>query len=73
MNKILYFFLLFPLIIFSQNDTCYSNNKEIISINEKGIDALINKYEKILKSRNGVNGWKVQLQFKDKGRRLRRA
>lgn len=66
MNRILSFFFLFPLIIYSQNDTCYSINEEIISINEQGINDLINKYEQILKKRKGVNGWKVQLQFKDK-------
>ena len=66
MKNILYLLFFPTLLIFSQNDTTYSDNKEIISVNEEGINLLLNKYEKILKKRKGVNGWKVQLQFKAK-------
>ena len=66
MKMILLFFLCIPLIVFSQNDTTRSSKGYIISVNEKGIDKLVNKYKAIQKSKGGINGWRVQLKFKAK-------
>ena len=55
-----------PFLVNGQNDTTFSSNTEIISVNEKGIDALVSKYEHILKAKNGVDGWRIQLKFKAK-------
>ena len=66
MKKFILFFSIIPFFVNAQNDTTFSFNSEIISINENGIDALIEKYEHILKAKNGVDGWRVQLKFKAK-------
>ncbi len=49
-----------------QTDTTLSDNGTIISINEQGVDELVTKYENILKAKNGIEGWRVQLLFKAK-------
>ena len=58
--------IIIPNVLISQNDTIYNNNNKIISINEKGIDFLVTKYEKILLNKNGVSGWRLQLKFQTK-------
>tara|TARA_B100001778_G_C18093713_1_gene408600 strand:+ start:30 stop:440 length:411 start_codon:yes stop_codon:yes gene_type:complete len=66
MKKIFIVLILLPIYSFTQNDSVYNLNKDIISINEDGIDELVYKYEQILKNRNGVKGWRIQLKFKAK-------
>ena len=66
MKKLFFFFILFPFLSFAQIDTTFSENSNITSINEAGINALVSKYEAILKSRNGIDGWRVQIMFKTK-------
>ena len=66
MKKFILFLSIIPFFVNAQNDTTFSSNSEVISINENGIDALIEKYEHILKAKNGVDGWRIQLKFKAK-------
>ena len=66
MKKLILFLLVSPFFVNAQNDTTFSSNTEVISVNEKGIDALVSKYEHVLKANNGVDGWRVQLKFKAK-------
>ena len=66
MKKLFFLFILIPLLSVAQTDTTLSENGSITSINEKGINALVRKYENILKAKNGVAGWRVQLAFKEK-------
>jgi len=66
MKKLLFLFILLPFLSVAQADTTFSENGIITSINEEGINALFIKYETILKARNGVDGWRVQLTFKAK-------
>jgi len=66
MKKLFFLFILLPFLSVAQTDTTLSENGSIISINEKGIDALVSKYENILKAKNGVEGWRVQIMFKTK-------
>ena len=66
MKKLILFLSFLPFFVNAQSDTTFSSNSEVISINEKGLDALIGKYEQILKAKNGVDGWRVQLKFKAK-------
>lgn len=56
---------MFPIFVFSQSDTTFNTKGEIISINQKGVDKLVSKYKQILKKTGGVEGWRVQLIFKD--------
>ena len=65
MNKILFLTLMFPIFVFSQSDTTFNTKGEIISINQKGVDKLVSKYKQILKKTGGVEGWRIQLIFKD--------
>lgn len=65
MKVILIILLVTPVICNAQYDTILSNNK-IISINEEGINNLTNKYNYILKNKGGIEGWRVQIQFKAK-------
>ena len=66
MKRLILFLCIFPLYVNAQSDTTFSSNSELLSINERGIDALVGKYEYILKAKNGVDGWRVQLKFKAK-------
>ena len=66
MKKILFTFIVLPFILIAQTDTTLNKNEEITSVNEQGIDALVHKYTNILKAKNGVEGWRVQLLFKAK-------
>ena len=66
MKKLFFLFIIFPSLLAAQTDTTLSENGDITSINEEGIDALVHKYENILKAKNGVEGWRVQLMFKAK-------
>ena len=61
MKKILFIFIALPFILVAQTDTTFNENNEITSVNVQGIDALVHKYENILKAKNGVVGWRVQL------------
>ena len=70
MKKILLIFIAFPFILAAQTDTTLNENKVITSVNEQGINALFVKYENILKSKNGVEGWRVQLLFKAKQKEI---
>jgi hypothetical protein len=71
MKKLFFLFILIPLLSVAQTDTTLSENGSITSINEKGINALVRKYENILKAKNGVAGWRVQLMFKAKKEELK--
>ena len=66
MKKLFFLFILLPFLSAAQNDTTLSENGSVTSINEKGINALVRKYENILKAKNGVDGWRVQIMFKTK-------
>ncbi len=70
MKKILFIFIALPFILVAQTDTTFNENKEITSVNEQGIDALFHKYKNILKAKNGVEGWRVQLLFKAKQKEI---
>ena len=70
MKKIFFLFILLPFLSVAQTDTTLSENGSIISINERGINTLVSKYEAILKARNGVNGWRVQIMFKTKKEKI---
>ena len=66
MKKLFFLIILLPFLSAAQTDTTLSENGSITSINEKGINALVIKYENSLKAKNGVDGWRVQLIFKTK-------
>ena len=66
MKKLFFLFILFPFLSVGQIDTTLAENGSIASVNETGINALVNKYKAILKARNGINGWRVQIMFKTK-------
>ena len=71
MKKLFFLFILIPLLSVAQTDTTLSENGSITSINEKGINTLIRKYENILKAKNGTDGWRVQIIFKTKKEELK--
>jgi len=66
MKKLLTFLFLIPLFVFSQTDTTYNAEGEIISVDQKGIDKLVAKYKTILKNTGGIEGWRIQVKFKVK-------
>ena len=66
MKKLFFLFILLPFLSVAQTDTTLSENGRITSINERGINVLVKKYENILKAKNGIDGWRVQLMFKAK-------
>ena len=70
MKKLLFLFILLPFLSVAQTDTILSENGSITSINEKGINALVRKYESVLTAKNGIDGWRVQLMFKTKKKEI---
>ena len=71
MKKLFFLFILWPFLSVAQTDTTLSENGSITSINEKGINALVIKYENSLKAKDGIDGWRVQLKFKAKKEELK--
>ena len=63
MNKLIIISFFIPLIGLPQHDTTFNDKDEIISINDKRINNLIEKYETILKSKDGIDGWRLQIKF----------
>ena len=51
MKKLLVIFFLIPLLGFTKSDTTFNAEGEIISVNQEGIDDLVNKYKTILKNK----------------------
>jgi hypothetical protein len=72
MKKLFLLFILSPFLSTAQADTNLSENGSITSINEKGINDLVSKYERSLRAKDGVNGWRVQIAFKTKKEELKR-
>ena len=66
MRKLLILMLILPLLAVTQTDTTYNNAREILSVNQQGIDELVNKYKRILKNTGGIEGWRIQIKFKAK-------
>ena len=66
MKKTLVIFFLIPLLGFPQSDTTFNSEMEIISINQEGINDLMSKYKTILKNKDGVDGWRLQIKFTSK-------
>ena len=66
MKKLLVILFLIPLLGFTQSDTSFNAAGEIISVNQEGIDDLVNKYKTILKNKAGVEGWRLQIKFTSK-------
>ena len=66
MKKILFLLFILPFIAFSQTDTTYNDDSEVLSVNQEGIDELVDKYKTILKNTGGIEGWRIQIKFKAK-------
>ena len=66
MKKLLVLLFILPFLTYSQTDTTYNDDREILSINQKGINELVNKYETILRNTGGIEGWRIQIKFKAK-------
>ena len=66
MKKLFYLLLFLPILALSQSDTTYNSENKIISINQKGIDKLVEKYKTILENTGGIDGWRIQIKFKEK-------
>ena len=68
MKKILIILFLCPLSAFTQiqSDTTFNSKSETISINQKGINDLVNRYKNQLKNTGGIKGWTVQIKFTSK-------
>ena len=70
MKKILIIVSLLPFLLNGQTDTVFSKKKEILTINQNGINNLVNKYKEILKNKGGIDGWKIQITFKAKREKI---
>ena len=66
MKKLLIIIFSIPFLALAQHDTSFSVTGEIISINQKGINNLVNKYNSVLTNLGGIEGWRVQLKFTSK-------
>lgn len=66
MKKIIVLLLILPFFTFSQTDTTYNDDNEVLSVNQLGIDELVEKYKTILNNTGGIEGWRIQIKFKAK-------
>ena len=66
MKKFLISLLVLPFIALSQTDTTFNDDSKILSVNQQGIDRLVDKYKTILKNTGGIEGWRIQIKFKAK-------
>ena len=66
MKRLILFSFLIPLLAATQTETTFNADGEIISINQEGINDLVAKYKESLKSKGGVEGWRLQIKFKSK-------
>lgn len=55
-----------PFIGIAQIDTSFNTYGEIAGINDKAITKLVNKYKKILKKKDGIDAWRLQIKFTSK-------
>ena len=60
-----------PFLGFSQNQNSLNDKKETIFISQTKINDLVDKYKQILKKKNGVDGWRLQIKFTLKQEQIR--
>ena len=65
MEKIILLFFI-PLLGFTQNDTTFNTEAEVTSIHQDKIHNLVSKYKGMLISKDGIEGWRLQLKFTSK-------
>ena len=65
MEKIILLFFI-PLLGFTQNDTTFNTEYKISSIHQDKIHNLVSKYKGMLISKDGIEGWRLQLKFTSK-------
>tara|TARA_B100001250_G_scaffold217388_1_gene186492 strand:+ start:13880 stop:14296 length:417 start_codon:yes stop_codon:yes gene_type:complete len=66
MKKLFIFLFFIPFIGIAQIDTSFNTSGKILSVNDKAITNLVNKYKKILKKKDGVDAWRLQIKFTSK-------
>ena len=66
MKKIIIILFFIPLLSIAKSDTTFNTENQIISVNQKGVDDLARKYKLILKNKNGIDGWRLQIKFTSK-------
>ena len=57
---------LIPFFGVGQNQYNLNTEKETTYISQKKINDLVDKYKQILKKKNGVDGWRLQIKFTSK-------
>ncbi len=55
-----------PFLGYSQNQNSLNDKKETTFISQTKINDLVDKYKLILKNKNGVDGWRLQIKFTSK-------
>ena len=70
MKKLIIILLLTPLVGLTQTDTIFNKEGEIISVSQLRISNLINRYKEILKKKDGVDGWSLQIKFTSKRKEI---
>lgn len=67
MKKIFFVCFLFPIIIIAQIDaTSLNKSSKTFNLNNEDITSLVKKYKKILKNKDGVDAWRLQIKFTSK-------
>lgn len=66
MKKIIIILFFIPLLSIAKSDTTFNAENQIISVNQQGVDDLARKYKLILKNKNGIDGWRLQIKFTSK-------
>ena len=66
MKKIFFISFLFPIIGIAQIDSNINTFSKASNINNLDISSLVKKYKKILKNKDGVDAWRLQVKFTSK-------
>ena len=73
MKKIILISLFLPILGFTQNkiDSTFNSENKLTDVNKLELKKLLIKYEKNLRSTNGIIGWSVQIKFTSKREDIR--
>ena len=66
MKKLIVILFFIPLLCIAKSDTTFNVENQIVSVNQEGVDDLTRKYKLILKNKNGIDGWRLQIKFTSK-------
>ena len=70
MKKIFFILLIVPFLALAQTNTNIKISSNELEKNDNDITRLVKKYKKILKNKDGVDAWRLQIKFTSKREKI---